>query len=185
MTSPDLPNGTARVYEAYRELGSDANIVLNIQGDEPFVDPSQIKTLINLFSESEVCVATLARRFDHAEGWDALFNPNSPKVVIDAAGYAMYFSRSIVPYVRGHQWQEWIHSSQFFMHVGMYGYRADALARVAALPVSLQAAAESLEQLSWLYARVPIRVGLTDVKTIGVDTPDDLQRAIEYCKTND
>ena len=97
----------------------------------------------------------------------------------------MYFSRSIMPYVRGHKWDEWIHSAEFYIHVGLYAYRSDTLRDIVALPVSPLEQAESLEQLRWLQAGIPVRVAVTDIETIGGDTPEDLARAIEYSKCND
>lgn len=134
MTSPDHRSGTDRCYEAYRLSGSDADTVINIQGDEPFIAPSQIEALKGCFERPGTQIATLVRRFDPARGWDALFDPNTPKVVLDSDMHALYFSRSIIPYVRNHPWQEWIESATFHTHVGLYGYRADTLARLVELP---------------------------------------------------
>ncbi len=182
MTSSQTPTGTARVYEAYRALESDADIVINIQGDEPFIDPEQIRLLMSAFESKDVEIATLARKFNPDEGWDALFNPDTPKVVLNTRNEAMYFSRSIIPYVRGVRWEEWIHSTDFYLHIGLYGYRANVLANIVNLPDTGIRMAESLEQLTWLHAGIPIKIMITDAATIGVDTPDDLKRAIEYCK---
>lgn len=185
MTSPDHTSGTDRVYEAFRSLGSDADVVVNIQGDEPFIDPGQIRSVVDVFKDSDVAIATLARRFNPDAGWDALFDSNAVKVVLNNYCDAMYFSRSIMPYVRGHKWDEWIHSAEFYIHVGLYAYRSDTLRDIVALPVSPLEQAESLEQLRWLQAGIPVRVAVTDIETIGVDTPEDLARAIEYSKCND
>ncbi len=183
MTSPDHRSGTDRCYEAYRLSGSDADTVINIQGDEPFIAPSQIEALKGCFERPGTQIATLVRRFDPARGWDALFDPNTPKVVLDSDMHALYFSRSIIPYVRNHPWQEWIESATFHTHVGLYGYRADTLARLVELPQSPLELAESLEQLRWLQAGYSIQAALTDEPTIGIDTPADLAAAVEYLKT--
>ena len=178
MTSPDHRSGTDRCREAYERSGSDADVVINIQGDEPFVCPEQIEALKQCFiSDADVELATLVRRFDPKLGWDALFNPNTPKVVLDNRGNAVWFSRSIIPYVRSHPLQEWIDSAEFFTHVGMYAYRADTLEAITRLPQSAAELAESLEQLRWLQNGYVIRTAVTDLPTVGIDTPEDLCRA--------
>lgn len=178
MTSDAHRSGTDRCREAYHNIGSDADVVINIQGDEPFIDPSQIAAVKGCFtSDPTVKIATLVRRFDPAAGWDALFNPNTPKVVLDKDMNAMYFSRSIIPYVRNHEWKEWITSAEFFTHVGLYAYRADTLDEITRLEQSPLELAESLEQLRWLQNGYKIRAAVTDCPTIGIDTPEDLARA--------
>lgn len=178
MTSTEHRSGTDRCREAYINSGSDATVVINIQGDEPFIDPRQINSLADCFRRDPECrLATLVRRFDPALGWDALFNPNTPKVVLDDNGNALMFSRSIIPYVRNYPWQEWIDKATFHTHVGMYGYRADTLAEITRLPQSSLELAESLEQLRWLQAGYKIATALTDIPTVGIDTPEDLERA--------
>lgn len=179
MTSEAHRSGTDRCYEAYVKSGSDADVVINIQGDEPFIDPTQIEAVMQCFvDEPTTPIATLVRRFDPALGWDALFNPNTPKVVLDNDGNALYFSRSIIPYVRGHEWTEWIDSAVFHTHVGLYAYRADVLGEITSLPQSPLELAESLEQLRWLQNGYRIATALTTSPTIGIDTPADLERAI-------
>lgn len=179
MTSEAHRSGTDRCYEAYVKSGSDADVVINIQGDEPFIDPAQIEAVMQCFVEEPTTpIATLVRRFDPALGWDALFNPNTPKVVLDNDGNALYFSRSIIPYVRGHEWTEWIDSAVFHTHVGLYAYRADVLGEITSLPQSPLELAESLEQLRWLQNGYRIATALTTSPTIGIDTPADLERAI-------
>lgn len=179
MTSEAHRSGTDRCYEAYVKSGSDADVVINIQGDEPFIDPAQIEAVMQCFvDEPTTPIATLVRRFDPALGWDALFNPNTPKVVLDNDGNALYFSRSIIPYVRGHEWTEWIDSAVFHTHVGLYAYRADVLGEITSLPQSPLELAESLEQLRWLQNGYRIATALTTSPTIGIDTPADLERAI-------
>lgn len=180
LTSDQHRSGTDRCYEAFCTWGVDADVVINVQGDEPFVDPRQIRQLADCFTSPDIDIATLVRRFDPALGWDALFNPNTPKVVLDNDMNALYFSRSIIPYVRGKEWQEWIHSCTFYTHVGMYGYRADVLAEIVKLPQSALELAESLEQLRWLSNGYRIRTAVTEYATVGIDTPDDLQRALKF-----
>lgn len=183
MTSTLHRSGTDRCREALDLTGSDADVVINIQGDEPFVDPAQIEALKGCFTaDPDVEIATLVRRFDPALGWDALFNPNTPKVVLDNRGNALWFSRSIIPYVRNHPWQEWIDNATFHTHVGMYGYRADTLRAITRLPQSAAEIAESLEQLRWLQNGYMVRTAVTSLPTVGIDTPEDLERAMKmFC----
>lgn len=179
MTSPNHNSGTDRCYEAYINCASDADVVVNIQGDEPFIAPSQIDAVKECFTRNESTpIATLVRRFDPALGCDALFNPNTPKVVLDSDGNALYFSRSVIPYVRGKQHEQWSESATFYTHVGLYAYRADILARITALPRSPLEVAESLEQLRWLQNGYRIATAVTAEPSVGIDTPQDLDRAL-------
>lgn len=180
MTSPAHRSGTDRCYEAYVNSGSDADVVINIQGDEPFIALSQIKALEACFDEPDTQIATLVRRFDPSRPYSELENPNTPKVVRDAAGNALYFSRSVIPYVRGRERDGWPGATEYFTHVGIYAYRADVLRRLVALPQSQLELAESLEQLRWLQNGYRIRTAVTDAPTIGIDTPADLERANQY-----
>ena len=182
MTSELHRSGTDRCYEAYKNLDSDADVIINIQGDEPFIEPSQIAAIKDCFEASDTQIATLARKFDAAKGFEALFDSNTPKVVMDNNMNAIYFSRSIIPYVRNHDWKEWINNATFYTHVGMYAYRADVLAQITQLPQSSLELAESLEQLRWIQNGYKIKVGLTDCPTIGIDTPADLEAARQLCK---
>ena len=177
MTSAEHRSGTDRCREAARLLGNDADVVVNIQGDEPFIAPSQLKSLIDSFSDPTVQIASLARPFDPARGFEALFDPNTPKVVMDNDMNALYFSRSIIPYVRNYKWEEWLDHAKFFTHVGLYGYRRETLDKISSLPQSSLELAESLEQLRWLQAGYKIRMSLTEEPTIGIDTPADLEAA--------
>ena len=177
MTSDMHRSGTDRCREAYANLKSDADVVINIQGDEPFIDPGQIKALMGCFDAPDTQIATLVRPFDPAMGIQALENPNSPKVVLDNAGNAVYFSRSVIPYMRNFPKEEWLRHNQYYTHVGIYAYRADVLAKITKLPQSSLEIAESLEQLRWLQNGYAIRTALTDAPTIGIDTPADLERA--------
>ncbi len=183
MTSPNHRSGTDRCREALALSGSDATVVINIQGDEPFIAPSQIEALKRCFDRPDVDIATLARVFDKSKGFDALFDPNVVKLTRSLRGDALYFSRSIIPYVRGHEWKEWLDTAEFLTHVGMYGYRSRVLDEITRLPQSSLELAESLEQLRWLQNGYRIAVDLTSEPTIGIDTPDDLAAAIAYAKT--
>ena len=185
MTSETHRSGTDRCREAYSNIGSDADVIINIQGDEPFIAPEQIAALKSCFADSSVNIATLARRFDPQRGFDALFDPNTPKVIMDDQGNAIYFSRAIIPYVRNHPWQEWLENAVYHTHVGLYAYKAATLDEITALPQSSLEIAESLEQLRWIQNGYKIKVAITDRPTIGIDTPDDLKAAVEYLKTID
>ncbi len=180
MTSDKHKSGTDRCLEAYKRLGSDADIVINVQGDEPFIATDQLESLKACFGDDSVEIASLARPFDKDRGFDALFDPNSVKVVMDSAMNALYFSRSIIPYVRNYDWKQWLEHAQFYTHVGLYGYRAATLEKLCELPQSPLEIAESLEQLRWLGAGYRIRMALTDKTNFGIDTPADLEAANEY-----
>ena len=180
MTSDQHRSGTDRCFEAYQKVGEGFDIVINIQGDEPFIHPEQIETIKACFTDDTVQIATLVKPFAADADFERdLFNPNSPKVVVNRKGEAMYFSRSVIPYVRGKQYTEWLASQIFYKHIGMYAYRADVLAEITALPQSPLELAESLEQLRWLENGYKIKVGITEQETIGIDTPEDLAKAIK------
>ena len=174
MTRADHKSGTDRIEEAVEKIATDADVIINIQGDEPFIQPSQIETLMQLFDDPATQIGTLGKRF---ETIDAVRNPNSPKIVTDRRGFALYFSRSVIPYIRGIEADEWLIHYPFLKHLGIYAYRREVLAEVTRLPQSALEKAESLEQLRWLENGYRIRVGLTDVETVGIDTPEDLARA--------
>ena len=180
MTRPDHKSGTDRIHEAVETIGTDADVVINIQGDEPFIQPLQIKTLIHLFDDPETQIGTLGKPFDSI---DAAMNPNSPKIVTDHRGFALYFSRSVIPYIRGVEQSDWLKHYPFLKHLGIYAYRREVLAEVTRLSQSSLEKAESLEQLRWLENGYRIRVGMTDVETVGIDTPDDLARAEQFLQT--
>ena len=180
MTSPDHKSGTDRIEEAVEKIGGDFDVVINIQGDEPFIHESQIKELCACFDDTDTQIATLGKPFTAEMGMEALENPNSPKIVVDNRGYAMYFSRSVIPYIRNTRREEWIGQFPYLKHIGLYAYRSEVLRQVTQLPQSSLEIAESLEQLRWLQNGYKIKVGLTDVETVGIDTPEDLQRAETY-----
>lgn len=177
MTRADHKSGTDRIQEAAEKTATDADVIINIQGDEPFVQPSQIETLCRLFDDTETQIGTLGKRFDTIE---AVRNPNSPKIVMDRRGFAIYFSRSVIPFIRGVEADDWLPHYPFLKHLGIYAYRREVLAEVTRLPQSPLEKAESLEQLRWLENGYRIRVGLTDVETVGIDTPEDLTRAEQF-----
>ena len=175
MTRNDHKSGTDRIEEAIEKIGGDFDVVINVQGDEPFIQASQIKTVCDCFDDPSTEIATLGKPFGN--DMDAVSNPNSPKIVVDKRGYAMYFSRSIIPFVRGKDEKEWPFSYPFLKHIGLYAYRRNVLKEVTQLPQGEPEKAERLEQLRWLENGYRIKVGLTNVETVGIDTPEDLARA--------
>lgn len=179
MTRTDHKSGTDRIEEAIEKIGGEWDVVVNVQGDEPFVAKSQLDTICHCFDDPTTQIATLGKPF---ESMEAVQNPNSPKIVVDNMGFAMYFSRSVIPYVRGKEMSSWLTHSPFLKHLGIYAYRKDVLRQVTQLPQSSLEIAESLEQLRWLQNGFKIKVGTTDVETVGIDTPQDLERAEEFLK---
>ena len=180
MTSADHASGTDRCREAYEKLGIECDAVINVQGDEPFISASQIEAVMHCFDDEATDIATLVRPFTEEDGLAALENPNSPKVVLGEDNRAIYFSRSVIPFVRGVPREEWLAKHTFYKHIGMYAFRADVLRKVASLPRSPLECAESLEQLRWLENGYRIGVGITHVETIGIDTPEDLAAAERF-----
>lgn len=180
MTSSHHRSGTDRCREAYENLGSTADVVINIQGDEPFIDPSQLRQLMGCFDDESVGIATLVRPFPADKPFEALENPNSPKVAVSPAMDALLFSRSVIPYLRGVEKSDWPSRHQYYTHIGLYAYRADVLKEITSLPQSPLELAESLEQLRWLENGYRIRVAVSDCPTIGIDTPADLEAARRF-----
>lgn len=178
MTSTEHRSGTDRCYEAYRHVveqtGKKYDVVVNIQGDEPFIQPEQVKALVACFEDDKVEIATLAKRFEQNAD---IFDPNKVKVVCSAKGTALYFSRSAIPFCRGIEKENWLEMIPFYKHVGMYAYRPEVLKEITALPQGRLEKAESLEQLRWLENGYTIAVRETAHESIGIDTPEDLKRA--------
>ena len=177
MTGTHHRSGTDRCREALDKSGLDADVVVNVQGDEPFIATSQLEEIIRCFDDVSTQIATLVQPFAPEAGWAALSDPNSPKVVVDDRNFALYFSRSVIPYLRGIPQEEWLSSHTFYKHIGLYAYRADVLRQISGMPQSALECAESLEQLRWLQAGLRIKVGYTNTPTIGIDTPEDLAAA--------
>jgi 3-deoxy-manno-octulosonate cytidylyltransferase (CMP-KDO synthetase) len=175
LTSPDHPSGTDRCAEVIQALKVDCDAIINIQGDEPFIDPRQIDLLCSCFEDTRTDLATLIKRIDDIE---TLFNPNSPKAVVDHEQFAIYFSRHPVPYIRGIAEEKWLEKNTFYLHIGIYGYRARALREITRLPPSSLEKAESLEQLRWLENGYKIKTAITPFETIAIDTPEDLERVV-------
>lgn len=182
MTSPLHKSGTDRCREALTLCGDDFDVVVNIQGDEPFIRKSQVSALLACFDDPTTDIATLVKPFAPSDGLQALENPNSPKVVVDNRMNAIYFSRSVIPYLRGYDKEEWLARRTFYKHIGLYAYKSDVLKQITALPQSSLELAESLEQLRWLENGFRIKVGISEVETIGIDTVEDLARAETFLK---
>ncbi len=180
MTSPNHKSGTDRCFEAYEKIGHDFDVVVNVQGDEPFIADTQLQTVRECFRTPETDIATLVMPFPNDTPWNVLANPNSPKVVLDSQSHALYFSRSVIPYLRGKEQSEWAAHHTYYKHIGLYAYRAEILGQLTRLPQSQLEIAESLEQLRWLQAGFTITVGQTETATIGIDTPADLERAEQF-----
>ena len=182
MTSSNHKSGTDRCWEAYQKQGEEYDVVINVQGDEPFIAHSQLRAIMDCFNDETTDIATLVKPFSEEDGVEALENPNSPKVVLDKQSRAIYFSRSVIPYLRGVEREEWLKKHTYYKHIGMYAFRADVLRQVTSLEQSPLELAESLEQLRWLENGYKIGVGISDVETVGIDTPEDLQKAEEFLK---
>lgn len=180
MTSPNHRSGTDRCCEALDLLKTKYDAVVNIQGDEPFIDPKQIDLLVDLIVRDDTPLASLAKRIDDA---DELFSPNAVKVVVNQEGNAMYFSRNPIPFMRNVDRDEWLVKGRFYKHIGIYAYKADVLHQVAHMEPTVLEQAESLEQLRWLENGLAIRMALSDAENISIDTPDDLHRAEQYAQT--
>lgn len=182
MTSVNHKSGTDRCYEAYTKVGHGYDIVVNIQGDEPFIQHSQLEAVKTCFEDATTQIATLVKPFIPEDGYDALKNANSPKVVVNKNMNALYFSRSIIPFQRNADKEDWLKGHTYYKHIGLYAYRADILKEITSLSQSSLEMAESLEQLRWLENGYTIKVGVSEVETIGIDTPQDLARAEEFLK---
>ena len=184
MTRLDHRSGTDRCWEAYLNNGGNEDVIINVQGDEPFIQPKQIISLMQCFDDANTHIATLVKPFDSNECFSALENPNTAKVVFDENNNALYFSRSVIPYIRGVEKELWPSKHQYYTHLGMYAYRADVLKQITSIQPSTLEIAESLEQLRWLQNGLNIKVGITNQSSIGIDSPQDLERAELYLSNN-
>ena len=183
MTSTNHKSGTDRCYEAYTKINGDFDVVVNIQGDEPFIQPSQLEAIKTCFKDATTQIATLVKPFTSENEFEVLKNVNTPKVVLNKNMNALYFSRSIIPYQRNAEEKDWLKNHVYYKHIGLYAYRTKVLKEITLLEQSTLELAESLEQLRWLENGYTIKVGITEVETIGIDTPQDLERAEAYLKT--
>ena len=180
MTSPEHPSGTDRCAEAVRlyeeTTGVAIDVVLNIQGDEPFLDPKQVKQLMSAYENPDVKIATLIKKIDQNE---EIFDINEPKVTIDQNNFALYFSRSPIPFIRNHEKEEWINHAVYYKHIGMYGFTRETLRIISKMEKTSLEIAESLEQLRWLESGYPIKCLETDIDSLSVDSIEDLKKMKE------
>ena len=181
MTDPNHRSGTDRCREALDLMDESFDAVVNIQGDEPFINPLQINMLCDLMQEDGVCLASLAKRIVSA---DELFSPNTVKVVMSAKGKALYFSRNPMPFMRNVEHDDWMRKGIFYKHIGIYAYKAETLRQVAAMPASRLETSESLEQLRWLENGLSIRMGITEAENVSIDVPADIAKAEAFSVMN-
>lgn len=180
MTAADHQSGTDRIGEVVQKLGQVVNaqdVVVNIQGDEPYIQAQQIELLMSLFHDQTVQIGTLVKKIDNAE---VLFNANIPKVVLDQSSHALLFSRATIPFARGVENGEWLKHHTFYKHIGMYAYRVSTLLKLVQLPLGKLEQAESLEQLRWLENGFRIKVAVTELESLAVDTLEDLEKARRF-----
>lgn len=178
LTKESHVSGTDRCYEALTLQNDNYDYVINVQGDEPFIQPAQIDLLASLL-DGKTEIATLIKTIEQEE---VLFNPNVVKAVINKKNEALYFSRSTIPHIRNTSHNDWMSKHTFVKHIGMYAYRSDILQQLTQLEVSSLEKAESLEQLRWLENGFTIKTAITSIETIGIDTPDDLEKALQDFK---
>lgn len=175
MTSPNHNTGTERCFEAAQKANKLYNtnfeVVLNIQGDEPFIAPEMIKMLMKCFDNPKTEIATLIKPIENEED---LFNPNRPKVIFNTNKEAIYFSRSTIPYFQKAEKNQWLKKHDYFMHIGIYGFQFDILKQIIQLSPSLLQKAESLEQNCWLENGYKIKIDITKHESLSIDTPEDL-----------
>jgi 3-deoxy-manno-octulosonate cytidylyltransferase (CMP-KDO synthetase) len=180
VTSAEHPSGTDRCREAMEiyqiESGKEYDIIINIQGDEPFIRPEQILLLMNSFKDPSIDIATLIKVIEDP---NLIFDVNKPKVVVNRKKEALYFSRSPIPNIRGFENDEWFDRHIFYQHIGMYAYKANVLTEITKLEQGILEKAESLEQLRWLENGYKIKTALTEQESYGIDTPEDLAHALK------
>ncbi len=174
ITGSHHPSGTDRCAEVIEKIGFKGQAVVNIQGDEPFIDPRQINDLCLLFEDEAAGIVTQVKYFYEL---GEILSPNTAKVARDVNGYALYFSRSVIPYLRGKETADWLLNFPYTQHVGIYGYRTEVLNAITKLQPSALEIAESLEQLRWLENGFKIKTGTTEYNSLAIDTPSDLQKA--------
>ncbi len=180
MTADTHQSGTDRCAEALLKIeqqsGQIFEVVINIQGDEPFIDPSQLKLLSSVFEEPDTEIATLVKQIDQQTD---LFDVNKPKVVLNKDSEAIYFSRTPIPYYRNQEERNWLEKHRYYKHIGLYAYRANILRKITKLAQSSLEIAESLEQLRWIENGYHITVRETDIENTSIDTPADLKKMLE------
>ena len=179
MTSDMHPSGTDRCAEAAMLSDFDADVIVNIQGDEPLIQPEQIDLLVDCFKDPKTDIASLVKKIEHV---DALHNPNTPKVVMNDQGFAMYFSREAIPHIRSVEKNEWLQHHTYYQHIGIYAYKKSILQSITKLPISSLEKAEALEQLRWLQHGHQIKLAITPFESIAIDNPSDVERVLNMLK---
>lgn len=175
MTKEEHPSGTDRCWDALQQIGGNYQYVINIQGDEPFIDPSQIDTLAGVLKDAGTELATLIIPVDN---YEVLFDMGEVKVVLNDNMEGMYFSRMVIPYIKSVPQEDWHKHHKYYRHVGMYAYRTDVLEKICKLSVSSLEKAESLEQLRWLEAGFKIKCAITNFDSHCIDTPEDVEKVL-------
>ena len=179
LTDPNHRSGTDRCREALYMLEGQYDAVVNIQGDEPFIDPAQINQVIGLIGRDDTQLASLAKRI---EDEDELFSPNVVKVVMDKQGNALYFSRNPIPFMRNLDRDKWLQKGEFYKHIGLYAYKTETLCQIAEMQSTALEMAESLEQLRWLENGLRIRMGVTQLESLSIDTQEDYEKAVQFAQ---
>lgn len=180
LTNPQHPSGTDRCAEVSTSMNISSSVIVNIQGDEPLINPQQITDLVECFKDPKTQIATLIKKIEKQE---VLFNPNTPKVIVDAEQFAIYFSRETIPHLRNIDKSNWLKSHTFYQHIGIYAYQKNVLAEITQLSPSTLEKAESLEQLRWLEHQYKIKTATTQAETYAIDTPDDVQLVLDILTT--
>lgn len=179
LTDPNHRSGTDRCREALYMVEGQYDAVVNIQGDEPFIDPAQINQVIELIGRDDAQLASLAKRI---EDEDELFSPNVVKVVMDKQGNALYFSRNPIPFMRNLDHDKWLQKGEFYKHIGLYAYKTEILCQIAEMQSTTLEQAESLEQLRWLENGLRIRMGITQLESLSIDTQEDYEKAMQFAQ---
>ena len=179
LTDPNHRSGTDRCREALYRVEGQYDAVVNIQGDEPFIDPAQINQVIELIGRDDTQLASLAKRI---EDEDELFSPNVVKVVMDKQGNALYFSRNPIPFMRNLDRDKWLQKGEFYKHIGLYAYKTETLCQIAEMQSTALDKAESLEQLRWLENGLRIRMGVTQLESLSIDTQEDYEKAMQFAQ---
>jgi 3-deoxy-manno-octulosonate cytidylyltransferase (CMP-KDO synthetase) len=181
MTDEKHPSGTDRCAEVALKMNIDTDVIINIQGDEPLINPSQIDLLANCFADSKTQIATLIKVIDSE---DVLFNTNTPKVVLDSENFAIYFSRECIPHIRNKEKSEWLSANTFYQHIGIYAYQKNVLQEITKLKTSSLETAESLEQLRWIEHQYKIKTAITNEDTFAIDSPEDVDKVLQKLKNS-
>ena len=179
LTDPNHRSGTDRCREALYMLEGQYDAVVNIQGDEPFINPAQINQVIELIGRDDTQLASLAKRI---EDEDELFSPNVVKVVMDKQGNALYFSRNPIPFMRNLDRDKWLQKGEYYKHIGLYAYKTETLCQIAEMQSTALEMAESLEQLRWLENGLRIRMGVTQLESLSIDTQEDYEKAMQFAQ---